>query len=293
MTMGNLPKLCAAAVAVMMVVLTTVTFGQNILPEPLMIGYPEEGKVSGSWEACTTFVREGVPGWTEEQIQQGIRRVCVARNRHIVAYKQFQSEYKRFVAVMSHFHKITMSDVAEAMRKLIKDCMAYKATLSAHAHNISIDVVSNEEAADCLNVGADIIRHDADKLELFITPGDLGTTSDRTPVQTSPANSPRQVASQTSYIGKWYSGDNTECKGTPGAPDSPLVYTVKRVFGQEFACDVVRAIPRGPATELSLSCAGEGETSKESETVEVVGGRLRRTTTVNGKRKTFTYSRCP
>lgn len=100
-----------------------------------------------------------------------------------------------------------------------------------------------------------------------------------------------------SYIGKWYDDDQSVCKTKLGEPNKngswAIGYTEKETFGHESRCRIVRAIPRGTAVELSLLCSVEGMTSREKELVEVVGGRLRRTVSENGKLSTSTYTRCP
>jgi hypothetical protein len=51
-----------------------------------------------------------------------------------------------------------------------------------------------------------------------------------------------------------------------------------------------RSLSAAPALQ---SCRGEGETWTETEYLEVVDGKLKRVVQVEGKRQTFTYSRCP
>jgi len=95
------------------------------------------------------------------------------------------------------------------------------------------------------------------------------------------------------YIGRWYTGSAKVCRGKPGEFEGLMVYTPKEIIGYEGRCKIDAALSRGNATELKLSCVGEGETSQDFETVEVVNNRLRRTVDVEGKKMTFTYPRCP
>jgi len=100
-----------------------------------------------------------------------------------------------------------------------------------------------------------------------------------------------QAANAQAFVGRWYSEDLMECKGQRGSRVAPLEYTAKEVFGLEIPCQIVSATPKGSATELTLRCRGEGTTSRH--TVEVQGRQLKRTTTFEGKRMTFTHTRCP
>ncbi len=95
------------------------------------------------------------------------------------------------------------------------------------------------------------------------------------------------------YVGRWFVSSAAECKRERGHPGGGITYTATQLLGAENTCKIVRTAKKGTTTELSLLCRGEGVTSKGSETVEVVQGKLRRTVKVEGKLTTFTYSRCP
>ena len=94
-----------------------------------------------------------------------------------------------------------------------------------------------------------------------------------------------------SYVGRWYIEDPAVCKGRD--QEGLLVYGAKQVEGYEYSCDVTRTRTKGKRTEVTLRCLGEGRTSIEKETVEVVDGRLKRTIKVNGKARMVDYHRCP
>jgi hypothetical protein len=96
-------------------------------------------------------------------------------------------------------------------------------------------------------------------------------------------------ANAQAFVGRWYGEDVMECKGKRGGRVAPLEYTAKEVFGLETPCQIVSATPKGTATELTLRC--RGETSRE--TVEVQGRQLKRTKMFEGKKMTFTQTRCP
>jgi hypothetical protein len=96
-------------------------------------------------------------------------------------------------------------------------------------------------------------------------------------------------ANAQAFVGRWYSEDIMACKGKRGGRVAPLEYTAKEVFGLETPCQIVSATPKETATELTLRC--RGETSRE--TVEVQGRQLKRTKMFEGKKTTFTHTRCP
>jgi hypothetical protein len=101
------------------------------------------------------------------------------------------------------------------------------------------------------------------------------------------------LAKQPAYIGRWYLSFPAVCKGAPNETDGLLTYTAHEFIGLENRCRIVRAIPRGAATALSLSCIGEGVPYKTREIVKVVKGILHRTVKNEGKWETYTYHRCP
>lgn len=107
------------------------------------------------------------------------------------------------------------------------------------------------------------------------------------------AASAKSAPPGNSWIGRWYVADPGVCGGRRGETDGLLVYTAKEFFGIENRCRIRSVAPKGAKFELALSCRGEGMTSNERETVEVVQGRLRRTVIVGRKAEIFTYSRCP
>lgn len=94
-----------------------------------------------------------------------------------------------------------------------------------------------------------------------------------------------------SYLGRWYIEDPAVCKG-PADTEGLLVYGPKSVAGYEYSCDVIRTRTRGRRTDITMRCRGEGRTTIERETVEVVDGRLKRTLKVEGKMRTGDYRRC-
>lgn len=98
-------------------------------------------------------------------------------------------------------------------------------------------------------------------------------------------------AQTTPWVGKWYLNDLSVCKGPIGETEGLFTYTSSAFKAYERECKIVQATPRGTAFELLMRCESEGEAFESKETVELIGGRLKRTTGRN--RSTVTYSKCP
>jgi hypothetical protein len=94
------------------------------------------------------------------------------------------------------------------------------------------------------------------------------------------------------WTGRWHVGSADVCRSKQRA-QGLFVYTAGSVQAYEGRCDIRKVTPRGAGFDLLQSCRAEGETWTETEYVEVVDGKLKRTVLVEGKRQTFTYNRCP
>lgn len=93
------------------------------------------------------------------------------------------------------------------------------------------------------------------------------------------------------WIGRWYVQSPAVCKTKDG--EGLITYSATDATGYESRCKIASTTPQGQKTLLKLRCRAEGQTYNEQETLEVVGGKLRRTVTVEGNARTFDYSRCP
>lgn len=101
---------------------------------------------------------------------------------------------------------------------------------------------------------------------------------------------------QRTYVGRWYDGKKISvCKAEAGSPESEglIIYTEKEMIGLENRCRITKKTVRGAQTQLGLRCFGEGSSSADVETVELVGDRLKRIVQDGRKRFEFFYSRCP
>lgn len=94
------------------------------------------------------------------------------------------------------------------------------------------------------------------------------------------------------WVGKWY----LEQTGPGICRDSGegvFRYTTSKVDVYEGSCRIQKISAKGAATELTMRCRVEGETFTDRELVAVVGGKLHRTITIEGKTETVVYGRCP
>jgi hypothetical protein len=94
-----MPKL-ALIVLVALMALAGVARAETAVPDRLVIGYDNEGKIDASPQACLAHVKE-ITLWDKAQTEKGARDVCAARKRHVEAYAALQSNYKNFVKAFS------------------------------------------------------------------------------------------------------------------------------------------------------------------------------------------------
>ena len=126
-----------------------------IVPDRLTFGYAEEGKIDASPTACATYVNTTVE-WEAAQMQQAIADVCAARKRHVEAYAAIQKAYAR---LRNNLFDVRIEGAAAVMhfQSMVKACIDHKLGLNPGGHNIAIDIIPNEIAADCLTVGTKLL----------------------------------------------------------------------------------------------------------------------------------------
>src|ERR1700704_5080693 len=90
-----MPKL-ALIVLVALMALAGIARAETAVPDRLVIGYDNEGKIDASPQACLAHVKE-ITLWDKAQTEKGARDVCTARKRHVEAHAALQSNYKNFV----------------------------------------------------------------------------------------------------------------------------------------------------------------------------------------------------
>jgi hypothetical protein len=145
--------------AIFALALTAATLSQAqvtfVLPDRLTFGYADEGKVDASAAACKAFVEDAVE-WDEAQMQQAVRDVCNARKRHVDAYVAIQKAYAR---LRNNLFDVRIEGAQSVMhfQSMIKACIDHKRGLTPDGHNIGIDIIPNEIAADCLAFGTKLL----------------------------------------------------------------------------------------------------------------------------------------
>jgi hypothetical protein len=125
------------------------------LPDRLTFGYADEGRIDATPAACAAFVRDTVE-WDGEQMQQAARDVCAARKRHVDAYAAIQRAY---AGLRNNLFdpRIEAAEAVMHFQSMIKACIDHKRGLTPGGHNIAIDIIPNEIAADCLSLGTKLL----------------------------------------------------------------------------------------------------------------------------------------
>jgi hypothetical protein len=137
--------------------------GDAPIPETLVIGYEDEGKVDASDEACRAFVAETVE-WEKAQMDQAVDDVCSLRKKHIAAYGAVQKSYGKLRAQLVEQTRLDGAAAVQHLAQMIKSCIDMKFALSTGGHNIGIDMIPNVIATECLDLGRDVIEREATRL---------------------------------------------------------------------------------------------------------------------------------
>lgn len=122
------------------------------MPDKLTFGYDEEGKVDASRTGCEGYVKENVE-WPEPEMANAIKDVCGARKRHVEAYAAIQKSYKTLAKQIGDDNRIDTAAVVTSFEAMIKACIDHKCAVTTGGHNITIDVIPNDIAARCLDLG--------------------------------------------------------------------------------------------------------------------------------------------
>ena len=155
--------LCRIAVA-LAVALACADFAraETVVPDSLTIGYDNEGKIDASPQACLAYVKE-ITQWDRAQTEKGAKDVCAARKRHVEAYAALQANYKNFVKAFSVDRRLNLPGAVASFKLLVKACMDHKFGLTTGGHNIMIDIIENDIAAQCLALGSNLLKDETAK----------------------------------------------------------------------------------------------------------------------------------
>jgi hypothetical protein len=154
--MARLPVLSLIVMLVAASVFAPFQAVAEPMPEALIIGYDEEGKVDATEDACRAFVVEVVE-WEKAEVDQAVRDVCAARMRHVDAYGALQASYKKFRATLAGDTRLDLAAAASSAAELLKSCIEHKSAITTGGHNIRIDIIPNEIAAECLDLGRNLL----------------------------------------------------------------------------------------------------------------------------------------
>ena len=132
------------------------------LPQTLTIGYEHEGKIDASHQACVALVKE-ITEWDAAQTEKGAQTVCAARKRHVEAYNALQASYRNFVKAFSADRRLSLPESVASFKTLVKACIDHKFGLTTGGHNIMIDVIENDIAAQCLTLGSNLLKDETAK----------------------------------------------------------------------------------------------------------------------------------
>ena len=152
----------ALIVLVALMALAGIARAETAVPDRLVIGYDNEGKIDASPQACLAHVKE-ITLWDKAQTEKGARDVCTARKRHVEAHAALQSNYKNFVKAFSVDQRLNLASAVSNLATLVKACMEHKFGLTTGGHNIMIDIIENDIAAECLVLGSNLIRDETAK----------------------------------------------------------------------------------------------------------------------------------
>jgi hypothetical protein len=138
-------------------VLNQIARAQDNVPYHFTIGYDNEDKTDASSQACLSHV-ESVTAWDKVATEKGAMEVCAARKRHIEAYKMLQTDYRALIEAFSTDRRLKIREAVSNLRIMIKACMTHKFSLTTGGHNIMMDIIENDIAADCLGLGSSLLK---------------------------------------------------------------------------------------------------------------------------------------
>jgi hypothetical protein len=149
-------RISVAALLAVVLAAASPAGAQEPMPPTLVFGYENEGKIDASDAACEAFVKDMVE-WSEAETKRAINDVCAARRRHIEAYAAIQKSYKALVAQVHEDTRLEQARSVEAIRTMVKACIDHKSGLTPGGHNIAIDIIPNDIATRCLEIGKNLL----------------------------------------------------------------------------------------------------------------------------------------
>ena len=102
--------------------------------------------------------------WSEREIRDGAIQVCNARNRHINAYRKFQFAYDKLAKIIEADNRVNLVAQADQLKLFVRSCIDHKIYLTTGGHNIMMDIIPNEAAAACLNLGSELLTSETGRI---------------------------------------------------------------------------------------------------------------------------------
>ena len=152
-----------AAVLAAAVSQAAIAQAKDAPPERLTIGYENEGKIESSHKACLAFVKETTE-WSKADTEDGAKRVCAARKRHVEAYEAMQKNYRTLMDDLAKDVRLDPDGAASNLKILVKACIDHKQSLTTGGHNIMIDIIENDIDGKCLTLASDLLRDEIAEL---------------------------------------------------------------------------------------------------------------------------------
>lgn len=90
-------------------------------------------------------------------MKQAIEDVCGARKRHVEAYAAIQKSYKALAKQIGEDNRLDQATAVKSFEAMVKACIDHKSNITTGGHNIMIDVIPNDIAAQCLTLGKKLL----------------------------------------------------------------------------------------------------------------------------------------
>ncbi len=179
---------------------------------------------------------------TDDQCVEAARKVCDARMRHVAAYERFQSAYARLTTVLEKDRRINLLAATDQLKQFVRSCIYHKIYITTGGHNIMMDIIPNEAAADCLELGANMVMTEANEL------------SGPSKIVVSPAHTSDAVDYRWSFV-----------TGTGGISEAAIKSQDGSIFSISCAAAGTRSMEVSLSSPLLL-------TSRATDMQVVVGG---------------------
>jgi hypothetical protein len=127
------------------------------IPNTLTFGYEGEGQADASPASCLAYAKN-FEGSHQTDMKAAAKEVCDARQHHIDAYAAVQKSYRRLVDAVGGDGGVHAADAARAFQTMIAACIDHKSDLVHPGRQEMLDVIPNEIATRCLELGKRVLE---------------------------------------------------------------------------------------------------------------------------------------